>query len=124
MWFNFQKSAAVTLSVRGIHRGGESDAGVINHRDEEKIASQHRRHSRHSGTRWLHYNVTSKPTPANVRERNIAVTSYYNQTAIDSAIEKVGFQLRLIHSDSFQGLRVSMPDTNCRLHKVPWPAAV
>ena len=73
--------------MRGIHRGGESDAGVISHRDEEK--SQHQRHSRHSGTRWLHYNVTSKPTPANVRERNIAVTSYYNQTAIDSAIEKV-----------------------------------
>ena len=41
------------------------------------------------GKRWLHYNITSKPTPANIRERNIAVTSYYNQTAIDHAIEKV-----------------------------------
>ena len=35
--------------------------------------------------RWLHYD---KPTPNNVRERNIAVTSYYNQQTIDIAAEK------------------------------------
>jgi hypothetical protein len=79
-------SAVAVTTVRSIHRGGESDAGVANPRDEE--TSRYR----HSGKRWLHYNVTSsKPTPANIRERNIAVTSYYNQTAIDSAVEKVHF---------------------------------
>jgi hypothetical protein len=49
----------------------------------------HQSSSSGGGKRWLHYNITSKPTPANIRERNIAVTSYYNQTAIDHAIEKV-----------------------------------
>jgi hypothetical protein len=75
------------MLVRPIHRGGESDAGLVSHRDDDKLASQQQQ--RHTSKRWLHYNVTSKPTPANVRERNIAVTSYYNQTAIDTASEKV-----------------------------------
>ena len=86
------RCAVLTTShMRYIHRGGQSDAsGIVNHRDEEQQrASQQQRH-RVSGKRWLNYDVTSsKPTPANVRERNIAVTSYYNQTGIDSAIEKV-----------------------------------
>ncbi len=83
------RCAVITASqVRSIHRGGESDAsGIVNHRDEEQLTTQR---SRVSGKRWLNYDVTSsKPTPASVRERNIAVTSYYNQTGIDSAIEKV-----------------------------------
>jgi hypothetical protein len=63
---------------------------MISHRDEEAISSPHRRLP---GTRWLHYNITSKPTPTNIRERNIAVTSYYNQTAIDVAAEKVRITL-------------------------------
>ena len=41
------------------------------------------------GKRWLHYNQQDKPTAASIRERNITVSSYYNQTAIDSAAEKV-----------------------------------
>ena len=52
------------------------------------------------GKRWLHYaqhttSYTSRtmldkpPTPASVRERNTAVTSYYNQQTIDTASLKV-----------------------------------
>jgi hypothetical protein len=43
--------------------------------------------SSRNAKRWLHYNsastTSSKPTPASIRERNITVSSYYNQTAID-----------------------------------------
>ena len=40
--------------------------------------------------RWLHYD---KPTPNSVRERNIAVTSYYNQQTIDIAAERPSVRL-------------------------------
>lgn len=50
--------------------------------------------------RWLHQNngggngssgriKMDKPTAASIRERNITVSSYYNQTAIDVAAAKV-----------------------------------
>jgi len=44
----------------------------------------------HGTKRWLHYD---KPTPNSVRERNIAVTSYYNQQTIDLAAEKPSVRL-------------------------------
>merc|ERR1719499_2949539 len=42
------------------------------------------------GKRWLHYSSgrPDKPTAASIRERNTAVTSYYNQTTIDQAKKK------------------------------------
>ncbi len=43
--------------------------------------------------RWLTYNHTSKPTPESVRERNITVSSYYNQTAIDEASQQNSIRL-------------------------------
>jgi len=43
-----------------------------------------------NGKRWLHYD---KPTPNSVRERNIAVTSYYNQQTIDIAAAKPSVRL-------------------------------
>jgi len=32
---------ALTMCVRSIHRGGESDAGVVHHRDEEMPSSRY-----------------------------------------------------------------------------------
>ena len=46
-----------------------------------------------SNKRWLTYNHTSKPTPQSIRERNITVTSYYNQTAIDEACQQNSIRL-------------------------------
>ena len=43
-----------------------------------------------NGKRWLHYD---KPTPSSIRERNIAVTSYYNQQTIDLAAAKPSVRL-------------------------------
>jgi len=45
-----------------------------------------------NGKRWLSYEK-DKPTPNSVRERNIAVTSYYNQQTIDIAAEKPSVRL-------------------------------
>merc|ERR1719290_116966 len=48
------------------------------------------------GNRWLHYTVrarTDKLTPPNIRERNTAVTSYYNQTTIDQAAARPSVRL-------------------------------
>ena len=46
---------------------------------------------RRSNKRWLHYD---KPTSSSsVRERNMAVTSYYNQQTIDIAAEKPSVRL-------------------------------
>ena len=39
--------------------------------------------------RRFHHSQTDKPTASSIRERNITVSSYYNQTAIDIAAEKV-----------------------------------
>ena len=44
-------------------------------------------------TRYLHYNSYTKPTPANIRERNTTVTSYYNQQSIDKAAAKQSVRL-------------------------------
>ena len=46
-----------------------------------------------SNKRWLTYNHTSKPTPQSIRERNITVSSYYNQTAIDEACQQNSIRL-------------------------------
>merc|ERR1711953_1018383 len=43
-----------------------------------------------NGKRWLHYD---KPSPASIRERNTAVTSYYNQQTIDVAAAKPSIRL-------------------------------
>ena len=43
-----------------------------------------------NGKRWLHYD---KPTPSSIRERNLAVTSYYNQQTIDLAAAKPSVRL-------------------------------
>ena len=43
-----------------------------------------------NGKRWLHYD---KPTPISIRERNLAVTSYYNQQTIDLAAAKPSVRL-------------------------------
>jgi len=47
------------------------------------------------GKRWLHYSSgrPDKPTAASIRERNTAVTSFYNQTTIDQAAAKPSVRL-------------------------------
>ena len=49
---------------------------------------------RKSNKRWLHYDKPSGLTSSSsVRERNMAVTSYYNQQTIDIAAEKPSVRL-------------------------------
>ena len=46
------------------------------------------------GKRWLHYSTKlGKPTTTSIRERNAAVTSYYNQHKIDIASQKPSIRL-------------------------------
>ena len=50
--------------------------------------------ARKSNKRWLHYDKpTGGTSSSSVRERNIAVTSYYNQQTIDIAAEKPSVRL-------------------------------
>ena len=61
----------------------------------------HRSQSASNGKRWLHYNQSANnnnnsngngnghDAADSVRERNLKVTSYYNQTAIDKAAQQV-----------------------------------
>ena len=49
---------------------------------------------RRSNKRWLHYDKPIGGTSStSVRERNMAVTSYYNQQTIDIAAEKPSVRL-------------------------------
>ena len=67
-------------------------AGQLDHQTKQDTESQvgnSVRSHKPGGKRWLHYNQHDKPTASSIRERNITVSSYYNQTAIDKAAEKV-----------------------------------
>jgi len=63
------------------------------HQQEGETNQQERAAAR--GKRWLHYSSgrPDKPTAASIRERNTAVTSFYNQTTIDQAAAKPSVRL-------------------------------
>eukprot|EP00095_Tigriopus_kingsejongensis_P002600 maker-scaffold632_size121914-snap-gene-0.19 protein:Tk02600 transcript:maker-scaffold632_size121914-snap-gene-0.19-mRNA-1 annotation:"3-methyl-2-oxobutanoate dehydrogenase mitochondrial" len=87
--------------VRAIHHGdpnnhvhlSERNAATPAHGNDDPANKSGNRGNNINGKRWLNYNQTSKPTPASIRERNITVTSYYNQTAIDKAAAKTSVRL-------------------------------
>ena len=63
----------------------------------ESFSEEHgRRQSNGSngGKRWLNYS-SSNSDQASIRERNITVASFYNQTVIDKAAVKVRLGLKL-----------------------------
>ena len=88
---NLQKSRLVfrnlelkLISQRHIHddrRRQESTTKAIKDKPSYKAGN---------GKRWLHYD---KPSPSSIRERNTAVTSYYNQQTIDLAAAKPSVRL-------------------------------
>jgi len=72
------------ISQRHIHddrRRQESTTKAIKDKPSYKAGN---------GKRWLHYD---KPSPSSIRERNTAVTSYYNQQTIDLAAAKPSVRL-------------------------------
>ena len=80
----------LTQGSRLMHgsRGNSHSPSRKNQRQKEAKEDYHG-----SNKRWLTYNHTSKPTPQSIRERNITVTSYYNQTAIDEACQQNSIRL-------------------------------
>ena len=79
------RNTTKSFRAAAIHQGDGSQASKTDRFEDEHFI----RPANGNGKRWLHYNQTSKPTAASIRERNITVTSYYNQTAIDRSAEKV-----------------------------------
>ena len=80
----------LTQGSRLMHgsRGNSHSPSRKNQRQAREAKEEHG-----SNKRWLTYNHTSKPTPQSIRERNITVTSYYNQTAIDEACQQNSIRL-------------------------------
>ncbi|TRY70657.1 hypothetical protein TCAL_02866 [Tigriopus californicus] len=90
------EQAWVLCGIRGIHHGEPNNHVHLTHRNGNKDGGTSEMHwngqpnairqgNNINGKRWLNYNPSSKPTPSSIRERNITVASYYNQTAIDKA---------------------------------------
>ena len=87
---NPHQKRVLTQGSRLMHgsRGNSHSPSRKNQRQKEAKEDYHG-----SNKRWLTYNHTSKPTPQSIRERNITVTSYYNQTAIDEACQQNSIRL-------------------------------
>ena len=85
--------ASTVLQPRcNLHQGEKTDSAASggNKKITSDFVDSARRRGNQTNKRWLHYKQTDNDaSPASIRERNKTVTSYYNQTAIDKAAEKV-----------------------------------
>lgn len=82
----------LTPGNRLIHNRGNSQSPSRKN-PPSKTKGQAKEEYHGNNKRWLTYNHTSKPTPQSIRERNITVSSYYNQTAIDEACQQNSIRL-------------------------------